>query len=324
MAGLRTHELGISGEVVAPVVRALAELGFDAEAESKVMTVGPVVNGSQADGLLDRAAAVLGQPALGLVLARLIPLGALGVLDYALCTSALLRDGLRRLSHHYGVVTQRVTLSLVDDSAAPALLFERRTNISHSRHWIEFSFAMIARRIRQTTRAEVRFPEVAFSHADAGSRPAWQAFFGGQVQFGAQLDRLGLEPGSLELPLTTASEALATLLDQRICELEPHQGDALKERVRRTVVAQLDRRVVGLEPAARALGMGTRTLQRELKTRKTSYSAIVDEVRRERSLRLLEEGRTMAETAYYLAFADPSAFFRAYRRWTGTGPRPSH
>jgi len=320
MAGIKRHELGIAADVVSPVVRALEEMGFNAQKELGELRLSPVVEGSTADQILNRAAEQLQCPTLGLVLARKIPIGALGVLDYALCTSACLRDGLLRVARHYGVVTQRVTLSLVEGPARAGLSFERRPNVSHSRHWMEFSLAMIAERIRQTTRADVVFPRVDFAHPAPANPQPWRTFFGDAVRFGQSKDHLGLMPAILQHPLKTASASLATLLDQSIHELEPHAGDPFLDRVRRVLVTQLDRRNLGVVDAARQLKMTARTLQRELETRKTSYKALMDEVRRERALRLLEDGHTIAEAAHYLAFSAPSAFFRAFRRWTGTSP----
>jgi AraC-like DNA-binding protein len=52
----------------------------------------------------------------------------------------------------------------------------------------------------------------------------------------------------------------------------------------------------------------------------TRLSDVVDDLRRARALEYLRAGKTIAEVAGLVGFADPSALFRAYRRWTGTTP----
>jgi hypothetical protein len=159
----RSREPGISVAIVEPVARALAALGYrgpDLAAPAGVRFVA----GSNADATLDAAAAELSAPALGLSLARRIPIGRLGDLDYALCTSSTLREGLWRLARFYGVVTQRVKLSLVEAPPRAWLVLARRPDVPHSRHWLEFSFAIIAERIRQTVGREVVFDEVTLAH----------------------------------------------------------------------------------------------------------------------------------------------------------------
>ncbi len=72
---------------------------------------------------------------------------------------------------------------------------------------------------------------------------------------------------------------------------------------------------------AQLLGSSVRTLQRELQERGTSHQALVEEIRSQRALQLLEEPEiNVTEASYRLGFSEPSAFFRAFRRWTGTTP----
>jgi len=48
----------------------------------------------------------------------------------------------------------------------------------------------------------------------------------------------------------------------------------------------------------------------------------VDGVRRDMSMRYLEDGKlTLAEIAYLLGYSEPSPFHRAFKRWTGSTPQ---
>jgi AraC-like DNA-binding protein len=68
--------------------------------------------------------------------------------------------------------------------------------------------------------------------------------------------------------------------------------------------------------------MSPRTLQRRLASSGTSHRDLLDEIRRERARHLLSD-RTLAiaDVAGRLGFSETSAFFRAFRRWTGTSPQ---
>ncbi|MGB5798170.1 MAG: AraC family transcriptional regulator ligand-binding domain-containing protein [Mycolicibacter algericus] len=63
-----------------------------------------------------------------------------------------------------------------------------------------------------------------------------------------------------------------------------------------------------------------RTLRRRLTAERTSYRALVDEVRVTLAAALLESGLTVEETARQLGYAETAAFTRAFIRWTGTPP----
>jgi AraC-like DNA-binding protein len=62
-------------------------------------------------------------------------------------------------------------------------------------------------------------------------------------------------------------------------------------------------------------------LKRKLAALGTSYSAILDETRRQRALLLLEDrGLPLAEIAGRLGYTELPNFTRAFRKWTGTTP----
>ncbi len=66
--------------------------------------------------------------------------------------------------------------------------------------------------------------------------------------------------------------------------------------------------------------MSPRTLQRRLGDEGTSVHALLDEVRRGRAAALLDADMAIGEVAYLLGYSEPSAFHRAFRRWTGVTP----
>ena len=65
-----------------------------------------------------------------------------------------------------------------------------------------------------------------------------------------------------------------------------------------------------------------RTLRRRLAAEGVSFRALRDEALRERAVELLRRpGSAIAEVAFVLGFSDPTAFHRAFRRWTGVTPQ---
>jgi len=70
------------------------------------------------------------------------------------------------------------------------------------------------------------------------------------------------------------------------------------------------------------LGLSQRTLQRRLSDEGTTFARIVDRTRRELSEHYLTEPNVAAfEVAFLLGYSEPSAFHRAFRRWTGMTPQ---
>jgi AraC-like DNA-binding protein len=63
------------------------------------------------------------------------------------------------------------------------------------------------------------------------------------------------------------------------------------------------------------------TLRRRLEDEGSTYRAILDDLRRDMAISLLSDsGKSITAVANALGFADPSAFHRAFRKWTGARP----
>jgi AraC-like DNA-binding protein len=68
--------------------------------------------------------------------------------------------------------------------------------------------------------------------------------------------------------------------------------------------------------------MGARTLHRRLVDEGTTFRDVLTHVRRDLAERHLRERRlAIGEIGFLLGFSEPSAFHRAFKRWTG---RPPH
>lgn len=63
------------------------------------------------------------------------------------------------------------------------------------------------------------------------------------------------------------------------------------------------------------------SFRRQLEREGRSYQQVKDEVRRAIAFELLREGRlSVAEIAGQTGFQEPSAFHRAFKKWTGQSP----
>ena len=74
-----------------------------------------------------------------------------------------------------------------------------------------------------------------------------------------------------------------------------------------------------LSTTAKTLALSGRSLQRELNLRGTSYREQLDQFRRDLALDMLPT-EPVHEIVAFLRFSESSAFYRAFRRWTGKAP----
>jgi AraC-like DNA-binding protein len=76
-----------------------------------------------------------------------------------------------------------------------------------------------------------------------------------------------------------------------------------------------------LADVAAELGLGARCLQMKLHDEGTTFQRLCDSVRKTLATEALADPRvTVHEVAFLVGFSEPSAFHRAFRRWTGMTP----
>jgi AraC-like DNA-binding protein len=125
-------------------------------------------------------------------------------------------------------------------------------------------------------------------------------------------------------PLLGADEALSSVVRRRLEKAlveRVHAAGPFSARVRRLMVEHLGGTSLTPSKIARALSVSGRTLSRRLADEGTSFRIILDDVRREFACALLQD-RTLsvADIAFFLQYAEPAAFHRAFRRWMGQAP----
>lgn len=103
--------------------------------------------------------------------------------------------------------------------------------------------------------------------------------------------------------------------------LKRNQHLELYENVREAIKTCLLERKINQQYVADRLNLSVRNLQRRLKNIGTSYQVILDASREELAMELLKDlDIPLYEVAFLVGFTEPSAFYKAFRRWTGKRP----
>lgn len=162
---------------------------------------------------------------------------------------------------------------------------------------------------------------VRLRRAAPGDRARWRSLLGVDAELDAPLDEVIFPRAALEIPIPRADPMIARFferyLDERIARLPP---DSLLARARAAIEDALPSGAITLTAVARRMRISPRTLQRRLAATGTSLTDLALGVRRARALALVEAGVTVSEIAWLLGYSEPSAFHRAFRRWTGSTP----
>ena len=141
--------------------------------------------------------------------------------------------------------------------------------------------------------------------------------------FDAPATALALDAAALALPVVRGPAALAGFLAVAPENLlvQYKDGSSLTVRILRQLESCPPADWPGFDDLARALNASASTLRRRLESEGQSYQGLKDRLRRDRAITLLGTTRlSVMEIGAELGFAEPSAFHRAFKKWTGTNP----
>ncbi|MGH1371299.1 MAG: AraC family transcriptional regulator [Cellvibrionaceae bacterium] len=155
------------------------------------------------------------------------------------------------------------------------------------------------------------------------NREAFDAFFKCPVVFEQPHSFLRFPAHIASTPIPHASLELLNLMKQRADKViaDSIGKQSLSAQVARLLVDSL----MGQEPdksyISEKLGMSQRTLQRKLAKENSSYQEVLDQTRHNLALDYLrQQPLSVSDIAYLLGFAEPSTFYRAFKKWHGMTP----
>ncbi|GGF72540.1 AraC family transcriptional regulator [Alteromonas lipolytica] len=148
--------------------------------------------------------------------------------------------------------------------------------------------------------------------------------FPGEHEFNCQRLSIAFPAHYLSKPVKQNEGALSSFMQR--CPLElfrQYKSDySLTSEIRHLLISDIESGLLTIDLVASSLHMTSRTLMRRLKEEGTCFQQIKDVVRRDRAVMLLTQQNTpISVIAESVGFADPAAFTRAFRGWTGVTPK---
>jgi len=280
------------------------------------------VSGLALRTLFLRAIQLTHEPGLGFFFGLQLKLSSHGMVGFAAMTSATLRDALRVAERFFALRAPFLSLHVVEQDEQAALELasvfpdtEVRAFVTESLFTalVQMARSVLGRPVQAMF--ELNYPEPAYF---TGFAHLWP----GPVRFGRPVSRICFAPALLDESLQMADAVAAR---QALSECERELGNlnetsSLLASVRRQLGAR-ERGYPSLTELARERHVSPRTMKRRLAEQGTSYQTLLDELRRDRALKLLEiESRTIEQIADQLGYSDAANFNRAFRRWLGRSP----
>jgi AraC-like DNA-binding protein len=246
--------------------------------------------------------------------------GTFRMISLGLIHSADLRTALHRFVEFSRLATGFAATDLVDDgrtarltldpsghTLTDQLLIDILTAVSH-----RFAGWLIGEQIPLTS---VQMPYPSPAHADE-----YQLIYGVTPTFDAATAAITFDSKYLDAPVIRSEDELFEFIRNSPTDLlfRRDYQPTTASRVRK-ILERTDR--ANAEDVARRLAVSPQHLRRLLREDGTSFRQIREDNLRDAAITSLVRGtETVENLSDRLGFSEPSAFRRAFRRWTGSSP----
>jgi len=248
--------------------------------------------------------------------------GSFTLLCHCVLHAKTLDQALRRALRFLGVVIEDPSGELViRDGLAEIVLTDKgkaRSAFAYRTYWIllhGITCWLVGRRI------PIR--RVDFRCAEPLEGADYRLLFGAPVQFSQSVSCLAFDRAVLKLPIVRTEQALKQFLRGAPANiLVRYRYDAgLAATIRKRLRQQTPAAWAGFSDLAAQVHMSPSTLRHRLQAEGQSYAGIKDEIRRDQAIEMLLQNKaSVAEVAAQLGYSEPSAFHRAFRKWTSKTP----
>jgi len=268
-----------------------------------------------------------GNPALALHYGERIDLSELSMVGLITRSAPTMLDALTQLNRYGQIVVE------IDSGTARRFeiireqgeiwLVDNRRDANHFPELTEVTFARLVCGPRRFT-DELALGAIEFTHPTPAYTAEYDRIFMAPVTFGSRRNAMQIDEGWLTHPVALTPSYVFGILTARadalVASLQSEK--TFRGRVESLLMTILHTGNVSVTRIAGEMAMSRQTLYRKLRAEGTTFEAIFDELRRELALDYIGERKVSVNQAAYLTgFSDPSAFSRAFKRWTGKSPR---
>ncbi len=317
--------------MLAPVVAVLRDEGHDIDRTLAAGNVRPADLEDPSHRITMRAATLVWQkalrqvrdPSFGLRAALLTQAGDFDLLLVLAKSCANLEQALRLTLEYVAILDESLSCSLATQERGCLLSLGPRS-AQYLPAVAEYVLLRLVLLGRQLLGEELDPIEVQFAHRRPKNLELHRKLFRATLRFECRQLALLFDPAMLKRPMHAPPDpmlqrVLQPYARQLLDRAEPRARAA--QRVRDALIELLPSGFPSRANVAERLGIGARTLARELEAEQTTYSAVVDDLRVELAIRRLRDGDSaLGAIACELGFQDQSAFTKFFKRWVGVTP----
>jgi AraC-like DNA-binding protein len=246
-----------------------------------------------------------------------------GLMGYLVSHLKTVREAAETMGRFGHVVNQGAAPELVEGPVTSRIRYSLVPVLLATQHAPEAMMVSLTAFLRGVAGPDF-VPELVRLPYPATSRsPPLQKFFGSAIRHDAGEVSLEFPTQVLDRGLPGADPVLAAYLRRQVQEVvqQIKAPNSVSQECARRIAERLGAGEPSQGMIAKQMGMSERTLQRRLQTEGATFNELLEQARRTIACSYLADRKLAAyEVSFLLGYAEPSTFFRAFKRWTGKTP----
>ncbi|HEY2628128.1 MAG TPA: AraC family transcriptional regulator [Usitatibacter sp.] len=262
--------------------------------------------------LLEESARKSKCPTFGLEMAESWRISDFGAISLLLMHQKTLRDAIEAIIRYRHLLNDSVSLAIED--AGPLVIVREELvgkEEARSRQAIELAIGVVFRMFRAILGPNWQPRRVQFAHGAPPDRRVHHRIFGPHVDFASGFNAFICEAADVDRANPAADPAMADHARRYVDSLPGARASGLAQDVRRSIYVLLPQGRASIEQVAQSLGTNPRALQRKLDGSGDTFSALLNDARRELAPRYLDNpAYSISQVGELLGYNFPSSFTR--------------
>jgi AraC-like DNA-binding protein len=250
-----------------------------------------------------------------------ISLQQFGALGFLMMNSSSLHMALYSFQSFQAVLGESVVINIKDDGRTTRINFELYGGKKTGQHRIESFFSIVKEACLELTGKELKITKIGYQYAPTFPVAEYSKCLG-IIPIQTNENYLEFSSFFMKLPIINSIPELNPIFENFLqFKIQEDESNSFARKVKRELIRRVEKGSSrSVEDLSRYFGLSDRNFQLKLEQENSSYRQIHDKVQADFSERSLKNGSEISEIAFALGFSEPSAFQRAYKRWTGKTP----
>lgn len=246
------------------------------------------------------------------------------ILAHILVNCPSIGVAITKFMHYHSLTDPGNSLKLSETNGKSMLIYSACDDeLDQDRHLTAYRIASMKHYIDFLSVEKVSVCEVLIRHEPPENHKHYNTIFGAPVSFKSKCNALIYASGISKIAVRAPNSELLSFFEEHAKKMltELHDVTPYSLKVAGRITDSLSGGVPPISHLASELGVSVRKLQQNLKNEGTSYTGIIEKIRKKLAESYLKENNIpFSEISYLIGFSEPSVFFRTFKKWNGMTP----